>query len=534
MGTINDIKTGRTALGIELGSSRIKAVLVDFDGQILAQGNHSWENQLVDGIWTYALSDVWTGIRDSYQNLAKDVKNKYDVELTTFGSIGISAMMHGYLPFDKNNELLTPFRTWRNTMTEDAVKILIQEFNFNIPQRWSIAHLYHAILNQESHVKNIDYVTTLSGYVHWQLAGEKVLGIGDASGMFPISDSTNDYDQKMIEKFDALIADQNFSWQLSDILPEILCAGENAGYLTEAGAKLLDPSGKLEAGIPMAPPEGDAGTGMVATNSVLKRTGNISAGTSIFAMIVLEHSLKKVHEEIDMVTTPSGSPVAMVHCNNCTSDFDAWVRVLDQLIVRLGLDVSKGKLYDELYFSALEGDKDCGGIVTHNYVSGEHITGFEEGRPLVVRTPDANFNLANFMRAMLNSTMATLRIGMDILTEEEDVHIDKMLGHGGLFKTERVGQTLMANALKTPISVMESAGEGGAWGMALLALYLIESQSKDKTVRTLEEFLEELVFSKQKSLTIEPNEEDMQGFDQFLDKYKASLSIQRAAIDALK
>ncbi|MGI6578912.1 MAG: xylulokinase [Saccharofermentanales bacterium] len=536
MSKINEIQNGRTALGIELGSSRIKAVLIDFDGQILAQGNHSWENQLVDGIWTYALPDVWAGIRNSYQDLAKDVETKYGIELTTFGSIGISAMMHGYLPFDKNNELLTPFRTWRNTMTEDATGILIKEFDFNIPQRWSIAHLYHAILNQESHVREIDYFTTLSGYVHWQLTGEKVLGVGDASGMFPISDLTNDYDQQMIEKFDALIAEQNFSWQLADILPKVLGAGETAGCLTEAGAKLLDPSGKLEAGIPMAPPEGDAGTGMVATNSVLKRTGNVSAGTSIFAMIVLEHSLTKVHEEIDMVTTPSGSPVAMVHCNNCTSDFDAWVRVFEQLFVRLGLDVSTGKLYQELYLSALEGDKDCGGIITHNYVSGEHITKFEEGRPLVVRTPDADFNLANYMRAMLNSTMATLRIGMDILTEEESVEIDKMLGHGGLFKTERVGQTLMANALKTPISVMDSAGEGGAWGMALLALFLLESQSeeKDNTDLTLEEFLEERVFSKQKSVTIEPNSEDMQGFDQFLAKYKASLAIQRAAVEALK
>ena len=352
--------------------------------------------------------------------------------------------------------------------------------------------------------------------------------------MFPISDSTNDYDQHMIEKFDKLIAEQNFSWQLSGILPKVLRAGEKAGNLTEAGAKLLDPSGKLEAGIPMAPPEGDAGTGMVATNSVLKRTGNVSAGTSIFAMIVLELSLTKVHEEIDMVTTPSGSPVAMVHCNNCTSDFDAWVRVFDQLLARLDLDISKGKLYDELYFSALEGDKDCSGIITHNYVSGEHITKFEEGRPLVVRTPDADFNLANFMRAMLNSTMATLRIGMDILTEEESVEIDKMLGHGGLFKTERVGQTLMANALKTPISVMESAGEGGAWGMALLALFLVESQAKDNNKLSLEEFLEERVFSKQKSTTIEPNPEDMQGFDQFLAKYKTSLTVQRAAVDALK
>ncbi|NLJ17607.1 FGGY-family carbohydrate kinase, partial [Globicatella sulfidifaciens] len=450
---INDIQNGKTALGIELGSSRIKAVLINTANQIIAQGNHSWENKLLDGVWTYALPDVWTGIQDCYRDLTTNIKEMYDVELTTFGSIGISGMMHGYLPFDKNNQLLTPFRTWRNTMTEDATKVLIKEFSFNIPQRWSIAHLYHAIIEQEDHVKDIDFFTTLAGYVHWQLTGEKVLGIGDASGMFPIDDSTHDYDQTMIDKFNELIKDQNFDWQLSKILPKVLKAGEIAGELTEVGAKMLDPRGKLQAGIPMAPPEADAATGMVATNSVLKRTGNISAGTSIFAMIVLEHALSKVHVEIDIVTTPSGSPVAMVHCNNCTSDLDAWVRVFGQLFERLGLDVPKGKLYDQLYFSAMEGDKDCGGVMTHNYVSGEHITGFEEGRPLIVRTPNANFNLPNYMRAMLNSTMATLRIGMDILTEEEDVHIDKMLGHGGLFKTEKVGQTLMANALKTPISV---------------------------------------------------------------------------------
>lgn len=525
---INDINNGKTALGIELGSSRIKAVLIDSNSQILAQGNHTWENSLVDGVWTYDLVDVWAGIQDCYQNLGKNIKADYDIELTTLGSIGISAMMHGYLPFDNNDELLTPFRTWRNTMTEDATKILIDAFNFNIPQRWSIAHLYHAILNKETHVKNIDFLTTLSGYVHWQLTGEKVLGIGDASGMFPIDDQSHDYNQNMINTFDNLIEDQGFSWELSEILPKILQAGERAGNLTAEGAKLLDPSGKLQSGIPLAPPEGDAGTGMVATNSVLKKTGNISAGTSIFAMIVLEKSLSEVHVEIDMVTTPSGAPVAMVHCNNCTSDFDAWVKVFNELFGILDIEIPKWKLYDELYFTALEGDKNCGGVMTHNYVSGEHITGFEEGRPLVIREPNAKFNISNFMRAMLNSTMATLRIGMDILTEEEDVQIDKMLGHGGLFKTERVGQILMANALKTPISVMESAAEGGAWGMALLALYLQDSQGY-----SLEKFLEMRVFDKAKSSTIEPNVEDMLGFDEFLVKYKSSLSVQRAAIDAM-
>ena len=458
------IKTAQTALGIELGSSRIKAILIDDTANILAQGSYHWENILADGIWTYSLDDVWQGIKAAYAELASQVQEKYLVELEKIGSIGVSAMMHGYLVFDKNNDLLVPFRTWRNTITEDATKILIEEFNFNIPQRWSIAHLYHAIINDEPHVKYIDYMTTLSGYIHWKLTGEKVLGIGDAAGMFPINDNTRHFDQTMIDKFGKLVEEYNLDWQLNDILPQVLSAGEKGGFLSEEGAKLLDPSGKLQAGILMAPPEGDAGTGMVATNSVLPRTGNISAGTSIFGMVVLERALSKVHVELDMVTTPSGSPVAMAHCNNCTSDLDTWVRMFIELLERLDLDVPKYKLYDELYFSALEGDKDCGGMMTHNYVSGEHVTGFIEGRPLVVRMPDANFSLANFMRATLNSTMATLRIGMDILTVDENIEIDRMLGHGGLFKTEKVGQHLMANALKVPISVMESAGEGGAWG----------------------------------------------------------------------
>ena len=529
---VKDAKTvitnGQTALGIELGSSRIKAILIDRDARILAQGSFNWENSLVDGIWTYDLDDVWAGIRSAYQDLAASVKERYDLELTRFGSIGISAMMHGYLAFDQAGKLLVPFRTWRNTMTEDAVEILVKEFNFNIPQRWSIAHLYHAILAGEDHVKDLAFFTTLSGYVHWQLTGQKVLGIGDAVGMFPINDDSRDYDADMLDKFDTLVADQAFTWKIRDVLPKVLVAGQAAGQLTADGAKLLDPSGKLEAGIPLAPPEGDAGTGMVATNSIVPRTGNVSAGTSIFGMVVLEKALSKVHLELDMVTTPSGSPVAMAHCNNCTSDFDAWVRLLGDLLGRLGYDVPKYKLYDTLYFSALEGAKDCGGVLSHNYVSGEHVTGFTEGRPLVVRMPDADLSLANFTRAMLNSTMCTLRIGMDILTEDEGVKIDKMLGHGGLFKTEKVGQTLMANALKVPISVMESAGEGGAWGMAILALYLVDGQGT-----SLEDFLADRVFSREKATTVEPNPEDMAGFDRFFARYKASLAVQRAAIEAL-
>ena len=525
---IKAINAGKTALGIELGSSRIKAVLIDEDSQILAQGNFDWENSLVDGVWTYALDDVWQGVGSAYAALAKDVLDKYDLTLKNIGAIGISAMMHGYLPFDQEDNLLVPFRTWRNTMTEDATKVLIEEFNYNIPLRWNIAHLYHAILNSEEHVKDVRFMTTLSGYVHWQLTGQKVLGVGDASGMFPIDDATRDYNQNMLNKFDDLIEDQNFDWKVAEILPKVLKAGEDAGTLTEKGAKLLDPTGSLQAGIKMAPPEGDAGTGMVATNSVLPRTGNVSAGTSIFGMIVLEHPLSKMHIELDMVTTPSGSPVAMAHCNNCTSDLDAWVRVYQDLLQRLGVEVPKYKLYDELYFAALEGDKDCGGVMAHNYVSGEPVTGFIEGRPLIVRMPDAKFNLANYMRAMLNSTMAALRIGMDILTVDENVKIDRLLGHGGLFKTEKVGQTLMANALKVPLTVMSSAGEGGAWGMAILALYL-----NHQNEYTLEDFLINKVFADENSTTIEPNDEDMAGFDQFLAIYKDTLAIQSAAVEAL-
>ncbi len=522
------IQEGKTALGIELGSSRIKAILLSEDLKIIAQGGFNWANSLRDGIWTYDLKDVWHGIQEAYRNLAESVEQEYDLTLTTIGTIGISAMMHGYLVFDQNDQLLTPFRTWRNTMTEDATKILIEQFNYNIPQRWSIAHLYHAILQKEKHVSEIDFMTTLAGYVHWQLTGQKVLGIGDASGVFPIDDATRDFDQKMLEKFEQLISDQQFSWQIKSILPKVLKAGEAAGTLTEKGAALLDPSGQLKSGIIMAPPEGDAGTGMVATNSILPRTGNVSAGTSIFGMVVLEKALSKVHVELDMVTTPSGSPVAMAHCNNCTSDLDAWVRVFADLLKRLDLDVKKPALYDALYFSALDADKDCDGVVAFNYVSGEHLAGFHEGRPFIARKPNTDFNLANYMRAMLNATMATLRIGMDILTEEEHVEIDKMLGHGGLFKTEKVGQMLMANALKVPIAVMKSAGEGGAWGMAILAQF-----AKNPENLSLEDYLEKKVFADEEVSIIEPNESDMAGFDQFLKNFKASFAIQRSAIDAL-
>ena len=523
-----NIEDGHTALGIEIGSSRIKSVLINKDNVILAQGNYTWENRLIEGVWTYPLSEIWTGIQNCYVDLTSNVKSLYNTELKTFGAIGVSAMMHGYLVFDKNDDILTPYRTWRNTMTADATEVLIREFNFNIPQRWSIAHLYHSILNKEDHVSEINYLTSLAGYVHWQLTGKKVTGINDASGIFPIDFNTLLYDMKMIEKFEALVEGEKYSWNLTDILPKILIAGKSAGYLTHAGVKLIDPSGTLKPGIPLAPPEGDGGTGMIATNSIIPRTGNISGGTSIFGMVVLEAPLKTVHEEIEIFSTPDGLPVAMVHCNNGTSDLDHWVQVFAQLLERFDVDIPIERLYDELYFLALEGDKDCGGVMVHNYISGEHITKFSEGRPLVVRASNAQFNLSNFLRAMINSIMATLRIGMDILTEEESVHIDNMFGHGGFFKTINVGQSLMANALKTPISVMKSAGEGGAWGMALLALYLVDGADL-----SLKEFLEKRVFNKQKSIRIEPNIEDMQGFDKFFEKYKSSLAIQEMAIQSI-
>lgn len=520
---------GKTALGIELGSTRIKAVLIDENFVSIASGGHDWENQLEDGVWTYRLDDVWAGVQNSFKKLAEDVQKKYGVSLTTTGSIGISAMMHGYLVFDNNGNQLVPFRTWRNTTTEQAANLLTEEFGFNIPQRWSIAHLYQAILNGEDHVKDISYMTTLAGYVHWKLTGEKTLGVGEASGMFPIDSITNNYNATMLEQCNALIADKKFAWRLQDILPLVQNAGENAGVLTEDGAKLLDPIGELKSGIQMCPPEGDAGTGMVATNSVAERTGNVSAGTSIFAMIVMEKELSKVYPEIDMVTTPAGKPVAMVHCNNCTSDLDAWVKLFAEQNELLGFKIDKPTLYDALYFKALEGDADCGGLLSYNYYSGEPITGFEQGRPLFARTPNSQFTLANFMRSMLYSTMATLKLGMDILTKE-NVQVEQLLGHGGLFKTKGVGQQFMAAAIGVPVSVMESAGEGGAWGIALLAAYC-RNKGKDET---LEAFLNEKVFADNMGICVEPNEKDMQGFAKFMERYVAGLAIEQATVENLK
>ena len=526
----NIIEAGKARLGIEFGSTRIKGVLIDPAGNPIAQGDHEWENQLVNNIWTYDLDDVWKGVQDCYANLARDVQEKYGVSLTKLDAIGISAMMHGYLPFDGEGKLLAPFRTWRNTITGEAAQALTARLNFNIPQRWSIAHLYQAILNGEAHVPQIRFLTTLAGYVHWQLSGEKVLGIGEASGMFPIDSETNQFDAGMIASFDELVADKGFPWKLRDILPKVLVAGDAAGRLTAEGAKLLDGSGQLQPGIPFCPPEGDAGTGMVATNSVAPRTGNVSAGTSVFAMIVLEKALKKVHPEIDMVTTPSGKPVAMVHCNNCTSDLNAWVKLFGEFAEAMGMQADANQLFGTLYRKALEADADVGGLLAYNYFSGEHVTGFEEGRPLFARTPDSRFTLANFMRTHLYAALASLKIGMNILLDEEGVKVDQILGHGGLFKTRGVGQQIMAAAMNVPVAVMETAGEGGAWGIALLAAYMVDKAEGD----TLEGYLADRIFAGKMGLSMAPKAEDVAGFNAFIDRYVAGLPIERAAVECIK
>jgi sugar (pentulose or hexulose) kinase len=524
MDTKQAIIEGKTALGIEFGSTRIKAVLIDEKYAPVATGAHDWENRLENGLWTYRLDDVKTGLQNCFKALADDVHRRYGVPLETTGAMGISAMMHGYLVFDSSDKQLVPFRTWRNTITEKAAAELTDLFRFNIPQRWSIAHLYQAILNGEAHVKDIAHLTTLAGYVHWKLTGKKIVGLNEASGIFPLDSVTNDYDSRMLDQFRKLITPHNPGWDVPGIFPEVLRAGETAGALTPEGAKLLDSSGVFKAGIPFCPPEGDAGTGMVATNSVAERTGNVSAGTSIFAMIVLVFPLSKLYPEIDMVATPGGKPVAMVHCNNCTTDLDAWVKLFRELADIAGAKIDKAALYDALYFKALEGEEDCGGLLSYNFYSGEHLTGIEEGRPLFIRLPDSNFTLANFMRTILFSTMGTLKLGMDILTEKEKVRIDSLLGHGGLFKTEGVGQRLMAGALNTPVSVMESAGEGGAWGIALLAAYILNKGG------TLEQFLSEKVFAGEKGVRTESDPKDAKSFGKFMERYAKGLEIEKAAI----
>ena len=526
----NVIQEGKTVLGIELGSTRIKGVLLSDKNEILASGGHAWENRLEDGVWTYHLDDVWNGLQACFADLKHNVKKAYDVELATIGAIGISAMMHGYLVFDKNDKLLVPFRTWRNTMTEQATIELTELLGHQIPQRWSAAHLYQSILNGLDHVKDITYMTTLAGYVHWMLTGEKVLGVDDASGMLPVDTETKTYYADMLEKFDAKIADKNYPWKLAEILPKVLVAGEPAGMLTETGAKLLDPSGTLKAGIPMCPPAGDAGTGMVATNSIKVRTGNVSAGTSVFSMIVLEKKLSKVYPEIDIVTTPEGNSVAMVHCNNCTSDLNAWVNLFKEFCDTFGVDMDMDTLYGGLYRKALEGDKDCGGLLAYNYFSGEHITHFEEGRPLFVREQNCNFTLANFMRTHLFTSLGAIKVGNDLLLEKEGVKVDVIWGHGGLFKTEGVGQKVLAAALNTPVSVMKTAGEGGAWGAAVLAAYMLWKEQDE----ALCDYLEHKIFAGAESVTVWPDAADVEGFQIFIERYKKGLPIERAAVDTMK
>ena len=520
------IETGKAILGIELGSTRIKAVLIDQENKPIAQGNHTWENQLVDGLWTYSIEAIWSGLQDCYADLRSNVKNLYGIEIENLAAIGVSAMMHGYMPFNAKEEILVPFRTWRNTNTGRAAAALSDLFVYNIPLRWSISHLYQAILDNEAHVKDIDFLTTLAGYVHWQLTGEKVLGIGDASGMLPIDPITHNYSAEMVAKFDKLIAPNRYSWTLQDILPKVLSAGESAGVLTPEGSKRLDASGHLKAGIPVCPPEGDAGTGMVATNAVKQRTGNVSAGTSSFSMIVLEKELSKPYEMIDMVTTPDGSLVALVHCNNCTSDLNAWVNLFKEYQELLGIPVDMNEIYSKLYNIALTGDTDCGGLLSYNYISGEPVTGLAEGRPLFVRSANDKFNLANFMRSHLYASVGVLKIGNDILFNEEKIKVDRITGHGGLFKTKGVGQRILAAAINSPISVMETAGEGGAWGIALLGSYLVNNEKK----QSLADFLDEKVFVGDAGIEVAPSAEDVAGFNTYIENYKAGLPIEEAAV----
>ena len=536
------IQAGKAILGIEFGSTRIKAVLIDEENNPIAQGSHEWENQLVDGLWTYSTEAIWYGLEDCYADLRKNVKAQYDCEIEILASIGISAMMHGYMAFGPNGvaskgapvgeeeKILVPFRTWRNTNTGAAAAKLSELFNYNIPLRWSISHLYQCILDNEEHVKDITYLTTLAGYIHWRLTGKKCLGIGDASGMIPVDPETKNYNAEMVKKFNDLVADKGFPWKLEDILPECIVAGHPAGFLTEHGAKRLDISGHLKPGCPLCPPEGDAGTGMVATNAVKQRTGNVSAGTSSFSMIVLEKDLSKPSEMIDMVTTPDGSLVAMVHCNNCTSDINAWVKLFKEYQELLGVPVDMNEVYGKLYNNALKGDADCSGVLAYNYISGEPVTGLQEGRPLVVRSPNDKFNLANFIRSNLYATVAVLKLGNDILFKEEKVKVDRITGHGGLFKTKGVGQRVLAAALNSPISVMETAGEGGAWGIALLAGYVVNNKEN----LNLADYLEKVVFGGNTGEEIAPTPEEVEGFNKYIEVYKAGLAIEQAAVNNKK
>ena len=523
------ILEGNAVLGIELGSTRIKAVLIGDDHAPVASGGYNWENRLENGVWTYSLDEVWTGVRAAFAGLRQDVREKYGVEFNRAAAIGISGMMHGYLAFDSDGNQLAQFRTWRNTMTGEAAAGLTELFSFNIPQRWSIAHLYQAMLNKEDHVSKIAHITTLAGYIHWMLTGKKVLGIGEASGMFPIDSAKRDFNSDMLDAFSAKAAGFGYDWNIRDILPAVACAGDNAGVLTEEGARLLDPDGSFMAGCPLCPPEGDAGTGMTATNAVAERTGNVSAGTSVFAMIVLEKPLSRVYPEIDMVTTPTGRPVAMAHCNNCTSDINAWAGMLKGFCDAAGLKTDMNDIYTSIFNAALDGDKDCGGVINLPLFSGEHVIGLDEGRPMLVRMPDAKMSFANFSRSIVSGAMASLRVGMNILAAE-NVKIDSLLGHGGFFKTPVVGQRILAAALNTPVSVMETAGEGGPWGMALLAAYSVRRAEG----QSLEDYLNEKVFGASGAVTEAPDAADVEGFNAYTEKFVQALEAEKAAIAYLK
>ena len=529
MSTAELIKEGKTALGIEFGSTRIKGVLVDYDGNVLASGSHEWENKFVDGVWTYELADAEAGLKSCYSDLRQDVEKKYGVTPETFGAIGVSAMMHGYIALDENDEQVAMFQTWRNTNTTEAADELTELFDFNIPLRWSVAHLYQRILDGEEHVSKVASVFTLAAYMHYRLTGNKVIGIGDASGMFPIDSDMLDYDDEMVDKFDELTSSKGFEQSLRDIFPEVLVAGADAGSLTEEGAALIDETGTLKPGIPMCPPEGDAGTGMTATNSVAPRTGNLSAGTSTFAMIVLEHQLSKLHREIDMVTTPTGFPCAMSHANNGTTDLNAWIGIFKEFCDLMGVEADMGTLFSKLYTHSLTGDPDCGGVLAYGYYSGENITFINEGRPLLVRTPESKFNLANFMRSNLYTSLGAVKLGMDILLKEEGVELDRIMGHGGLFKTPGVMQRYLAAAVNAPVAVMETASEGGAWGIALLAAYLADGRRDG----SLEEYLDERVFKDLVGEAVEPDPADVEGFEIFTDHYKKGLEAEKAAIEAV-
>lgn len=523
------IINGETALGIELGSTRIKGVLVDYVGNVLAVGIYDWENSFIDNIWTYSLEEIHTGVRGCYSSLRETVEKEYGVTLKKIGSIGVSAMMHGYMALDKDGKQVAPFQTWRNTNTQEAADQLTELFQFNIPLRWTIAHLYQRILDGEQHVKNLDYVSTLSGYIHLKLTGERVIGIGDAAGMFPIDSDIQSYNKDMIEQFNTLIQPYEEPWQVEDIFPRVLVAGEMAGTLTEEGAAFLDESGNLEAGIPFCPPEGDAGTGMAATNSVAPRTGNVSAGTSTFAMIVLENQLSKLYREIDMVTTPTGFPCAMSHANNGTSDLNAWVNLFGEFANLMGIQATQGELFEKLYRKSLEGDADCDGLLAYGYYSGENITMINEGRLAFLRTADSNLNLANFMKVHLYTSLGAVKMGLDILMKDEKVKVDRITGHGGFFKTKGVGQKYLAAAVNAPVTVMDTASEGGAWGIALLAAYLADKRSGEK----LEDYLENRIFKELSGETIEPDSKDVEGFEVFMEHYKAGLSVEKSAIQAM-